>query len=144
MDLDLLFLSSDRSPIGQTYSSTASFCLLPPLTWNSLPVSELRIPVWYNLTPSLPSCHLKTTIKSAKSETLKPFWLLSALACERTFIKMYCIESRRIIGPENILFAGVSVGLSAWKFYRLGQWRGYVGAPPSFLLDDFRYYSKVW
>ena len=46
---------------------------------------------------------LKTTNNSAKPETLKPFWLLSALACERTFIKRYSIESRCITGPENIL-----------------------------------------
>ena len=29
--------------------------------------------------------------------------------------------SKRIIGPENILFKGVSVHLSARKFYRLGN-----------------------
>ena len=26
-----------------------------------------------------------------------------------------------VVGVENILFAGVSVHLSAWKFYRLGR-----------------------
>ena len=30
-------------------------------------------------------------------------------------------ESRWVTGPENILFAGAFVHLSAWKFYRLGQ-----------------------
>ena len=38
--------------------------------------------------------------------------------------KMHSIKSRCAIGPENILFAGVSVHLLARKFYRLGQWRG--------------------
>ena len=33
-------------------------------------------------------------------------------------------ESRSVIGPENILFAGASLHHSARKFYMLGQWRG--------------------
>ena len=73
------------------------------------------------LTPSLPCCHLKKTPESAKFETLKPFRLLFALACERIFIKTHSVESRYVIGPENIQFAGASVHLSARKFYRLGQ-----------------------
>ena len=39
---------------------------------------------WF-LTPSLPGCYLKITNKSAKLETLKPFCLLVALACEKDF-----------------------------------------------------------
>ena len=61
------------------------------------------------LTLSLPGSHLKTTNKIAKFETLNRFYLLLlfflfALACERILIETYSIESRRAIGPENILF----------------------------------------
>ena len=76
------------------------------------------------LTPSLPWCHLKTTNKSAKFEILTSFCCCFALACERLCIKTHGIESRWVTGPENILFAGASVHLSARTFYRLGQWRG--------------------
>ena len=50
--------------------------------------------------------HLKTTNKIAKSETsiFVFFFFFFALACERIFIKTYCIESRCVIGLENILF----------------------------------------
>ena len=66
-----------------------------------------------------------------------------ALAGERIFTKTFSIESRCVIGPENILFAGVigpenilfagvigpenilfageSLDLSARKSYKLGQ-----------------------
>ena len=53
---------------------------------------------------------LENDTKRAKFETLDPI-----------FIKTYSIEIRCVIGPEDILFAGASVHLSAWKFYRLGQ-----------------------
>ena len=76
------------------------------------------------ITPSLSWYHLKMANKSAKLETLSLFVLFFALACERTVIKAHSIESRCIIGPENILFVGTSVHLSARKSYRLGQWRG--------------------
>ena len=36
------------------------------------------------------------------------------------FIKTHNTESRCIIGPENILLAGVCMHFSARKFYRLG------------------------
>ena len=93
------------------------------------------------LTRSLPWRHLKTTNKSEKSETCKPFCFFFALACERIFIKTRDIEIRCAIGPENILFADenvlfadenilfadenilfadASVHLSARTFYRLG------------------------
>ena len=72
------------------------------------------------LTRSLPWRHLKTTNKSEKSETCKPFCFFFALACETIFIKTRGIESRCAIGPENILFADASVHLSARTFYRLG------------------------
>ena len=45
------------------------------------------------LTPSLP-CHLKTTSKCGKSETLKPFVFIFALACERIFIKTDNVEKK--------------------------------------------------
>ena len=67
---------------------------------------------WYNtfiLTLSLPRFHLKTTSKSAVSSTIKLFFsfFLFALACDRIFIRTHSIESRFVIGLENILFAGV-------------------------------------
>ena len=37
------------------------------------------------------------------------------------FHNMHCIESRFVIGTENILFAGMCVHFSAQKFYLLGQ-----------------------
>ena len=74
---------------------------------------------------SLSWCHLKTTNNSAEFKTSSLFVFFFALACERIFIKMHSAESRCVVGPENILFAGVSVHLSDQKFYRLGQWRGY-------------------
>ena len=73
------------------------------------------------LTASLPGCHLKTTHESAKFETLTPFFLFFfELTCERIFIKMNSIESN-VIGPGNIVSAGMSMHLSAQKFYGLGQ-----------------------
>ena len=38
---------------------------------------------------------------------------------------MHSIGSRCVTGPENILFVGASKHLSALKFYRLGQQRGW-------------------
>ena len=40
------------------------------------------------------------------------------------FRKTHSIEIRLGIGPENILFAGVCMNFSAWKFYGLGQRMG--------------------
>ena len=37
------------------------------------------------------------------------------------FIKLYNIESRRAIGPENKLCAGACMDISAQKFYMLGS-----------------------
>ena len=34
------------------------------------------------------------------------------------------MHSTEVIGPEHILLAGVSLQLSAWKFYRLGGCEG--------------------
>ena len=51
------------------------------------------------------------TNKNAKFETVKPFGLLFALACENIFTKTLGIESSCVIGPENILFEGASVRL---------------------------------
>jgi len=64
---------------------------------------------------------LENAPKSAKSETLKLFCFLFALACERNFIKTHSIQSRWVTEPENILSAGASVHLSNRKFYRLRQ-----------------------
>ena len=58
-------------------------------------------------------------------QNVKPlcaFVFFFALACERIFIKRHSIESRCLIGPENILFQGASVLISARKIY--GGWGG--------------------
>ena len=49
------------------------------------------------------------------------FVFLSALVCDKIFIKTDSTESGCVIGPENILFTGDSVRLSAHRSYRLGQ-----------------------
>ena len=59
-----------------------------------------------------------------------PYTFLSsffALAREKSFIKMHRTERRCVTGPENTLFAGASVQLSARKYYRLGS-EGVKGA----------------
>ena len=72
------------------------------------------------LTPSLPWCYLKMTVQNCK-----PFiFFFFVLVCARIFIKMHSIERRHVMGPENLLFTGGSVHLSARKLYRLGQWSG--------------------
>ena len=53
----------------------------------------------------LPRCHLKTTNKTAKFETLQQFFFFFALACESILIKTDSIGSRCVIGPENSLHA---------------------------------------
>ena len=61
-------------------------------------------------------------------QNLKPVSLFAyffMLAPESIFIKTHCIYNRCVKGPENILFAGTSLRLSARKVYRLGQWRDY-------------------
>ena len=66
----------------------------------------------------------KRSIKVRNLIPLRLFVLFLALACERIFIKTRSIENRCVTGPENILFAGASVYLSARKFDRLGQGMG--------------------
>ena len=61
----------------------------------------------------------KADDERAKFEILKP--PPPPLARERIFIKTYGIKSRFVVGPENILFAGVCVHLSARKLYRPEQ-----------------------
>ena len=73
------------------------------------------------LTPSLPWCHLQRTSNSMKYETLKPFIYVFARAWERIFIKTLSTEGRCVTGPENVLFAGASVHLSARKCLRRGS-----------------------
>jgi len=63
-----------------------------------------------NLTPSLPRCHLKMTIKSAKFETqafLFSFshWNLKGFSSTGIAFKVEVTD----IEPENRLFAGMSV-----------------------------------
>ena len=65
-------------------------------------------------------------LKPLSLETLNPSCLLFCtgmwLFCERILMKkMHSTESRCVTGPENTLFAGASVQLSAQKFYKLGQ-----------------------
>ena len=93
----------------------------PPLSIpNIMPILEMsdRTPILNMpgkrppLTPSLP-CHLKTTSKCAKSETLKPFCLLLfALACERIFIKTHSTESRYYRTGRYTLCGRVRASLS--------------------------------
>ena len=65
---------------------------------------------------------LETTNNSEKSETLKPFcFLFFAQACGRIFIQTHSTESRWVIGPENILFAGACVHRSAENFTDWGS-----------------------
>jgi len=67
---------------------------------------------------------LKTTNKSAKFETLNGFCLLLSVShchVKGFSSKRIALKADVITGPENVLFAGVSVHLSARKFYRLGQ-----------------------
>lgn len=56
-------------------------------------------------------------------QNLKPLsFSVFLFAQAREFTKTQSIESKRVVlGPENILFAGVSVHLSTRKFYRLGS-----------------------
>ena len=61
--------------------------------------------------------------ENAKFETLKHFFF--SLACERKGLSPKRIAlNLDAIGPENILFAGASLLLSARTFYTLGQRRG--------------------
>ena len=53
--------------------------------------------------------------------TLKPCAFFFALACEKIPTKTQSIESRCVIGPENIPSAGPSVHLSDQRFYTLGS-----------------------
>ena len=57
------------------------------------------------------------TSKSVKFETLSSFshWHVKRFSSKGIALKV------DVIGLENILCAGTSMHLSAWKFYRLGQ-----------------------
>ena len=77
-----------------------------------------------SLTPSLPWCHLKMAKKARSLKPLTLFVFSFAPVCKKIFIKTHSIESRWVKGPENVLFKGGSVSLSAQIVYRLGQWRG--------------------
>ena len=76
------------------------------------------------LTPSLPSRRLKTTNNSAKFEILKPSCLLFSHWRLKGFSSVHIVLKITVTGPENLLFAGASVRLTALKFYRLWQWMG--------------------
>ena len=76
------------------------------------------------LTPSVRDVTWKRPLKVRNLKPLNLCVIFFTLACERIFIKTHRIESRCVIGPEHLLFAGASLHLSARKFYRLGQWWG--------------------
>ena len=84
----------------------------------------------WSLTPSLPWCHLKLTIKSVKLETLYVLSLFSfSFFCTdmwKDFVtKMHSIKVEGLQDQKiYMLFAGGSMHLSARKFYQLGQWWG--------------------
>ena len=72
-----------------------------------------------------------TVMMSLQKDQFKyEIWNPSAFLCsfshwhvKRSSLKRIALKVD-VIGQENLLFAGVSVHLSAQKFYRLGQWRG--------------------
>ena len=102
--------------------ATSGFPLMVLQTWCAMAEVGCRTTRGLLLTPSLPRCHLKTTNKSAKSETLQPFLCgFFTLVCKRFFIRTHTIKCRCATGLENVLFAGASVRLSAQKFYSLRQ-----------------------
>ena len=55
---------------------------------------------------------------------LFPFFSLT-LACEKIFIKTHCIESRPVMGLENVLFADMREYFSSRKIVQAGaaNWR---------------------
>jgi len=69
------------------------------------------------LTPSLE----KDQYRVQNFKPLNVSVLFFALALERIFIETHSIESRCVIGAENVLFVGASLHFSARKFYRLGS-----------------------
>ena len=70
--------------------------------------------------PFTATMSLEMGSENAKFETLKHFFF--SLASERKGLSPKRIAlNLDAIGPENILFAGASVHLSARKFYILGQ-----------------------
>ena len=59
-----------------------------------------------------------------KCEILRTYALLFRFShwhVKDFFMKTHSIESRCVIGPETILFAGSSLHMTARKLYRLGQ-----------------------
>jgi len=91
------------------------------VSWFTLTMSSI-------LTPLLPRCHLKTTHKNAKFETLnslKPsfsHWHVKWFSSKHTALKT------DVIWPETILFASVSMHHSAWTFFT-GWVSGWVKGP---------------
>lgn len=116
-------------------SSVTTITRLKKRSWRffSKPLTQRCQECWLQLLPvcarSVPypiHCHDVNWKRPVKLRNLKPLSLFAfffALARERIFIKTHSIESRCVTGPENILFAGASVLLSARKFDLLGQWR---------------------
>ena len=99
-----------------------------PRMWTESPnlIIDLFSKSACKLAPSLSWRHLKWPIKMRNLKTLSLFVFFFTLARELgIFIKMDSTESRFVIGTENILFKGASVHLSARKFYKLRQWRGW-------------------
>ena len=103
------------------------------LAWIGLLTGKDRLWVWSKISMDLKLLffginpftamvsHAKMTNKSVKSETVFVFFFVHRHQCERIFIRTHSFESRCIMGPENVLFEGVSVHLSTWKFYKLGS-----------------------
>lgn len=71
------------------------------------------------LNHSLLHFHLKTVSEVHNLKSLNPSF--PSLACEMVCIQMRSTESSKfVIGPENILFAGMRVPFSVQKTYELG------------------------
>ena len=65
-------------------------------------------------------CHLKTTSQSTQFETHNCFSCLFGTGMKKGFSSKRTSLKVDFTGPENILFAGASVHLSAGKFYSEG------------------------
>ena len=73
------------------------------------------------LTLPLPRCHLKTNDNNAKFEIHTPFFVLvlpSEKISVKTILKVDLVD---MIGPENVLFAGMCVAFSTQELYGLRQ-----------------------
>ena len=72
----------------------------------------------------------KLSIKMPNLKSLRTFFPF-IWASERTAIKMHSTKSRVVIGPSNILFAGVYVSIFSLEFVQAGAVKGLMTFPKS-------------